>query len=76
MEGKIYVYENTYSDKGIIIADTLEEAQHLWQTKYPKRRLYTRYDVYKCLDDDNGGMVFSDFEEELENHKLYCTVPW
>ena len=68
---KIYAYENSEGDKGIIIAYTESEARRLFQEIYPKRKIAKNDEEYY----DNGAYVFE--VDVLENEsKLYCPFPW
>lgn len=70
-ERKIYAYENSEGDKGIIIAKSLDEARELFKKEYPKRKIAKNDEEYY----DNGSYVFE--VDVLENEsKLYCPFPW
>ena len=70
-ERKIYAYENSECDKGIIIAQSLDEARELFKKEYPKRKIAKNDEEYY----DNGAYVFE--ADVLKNEsKLYCPFPW
>ena len=67
---KVYAYENSDGDKGIIIAKSYKEAEKIFYKEYPKR---------KIIDNDNGywedGAYLFEMDK-IENNKLYCCFPW
>lgn len=67
---KVYAYENSDGDKGIIIAKSYKEAEKIFYKEYPKR---------KIVDNDNGywedGAYLFEMDK-IENNKLYCCFPW
>lgn len=68
---KIYAYENSEGDKGIIIAYMESEAKKLFQEKYHQRKIIdTDGDYY-----DNGAYLYELGELDSES-KLYCAFPW
>lgn len=68
---KIYAYENSEGDKGIIIAYTESEARKLFQETYPKRKIVdTDGDYY------NEGAYLYELSELDHESKLYCAFPW
>lgn len=69
---RLYAYENSEGDKGIIVACTEDEAIMLFKEKYPKRKI-----VGKETDDywDNGSYLYE--VAQLGNKsKLFCTFEW
>lgn len=69
-ERKIFAYENSEGDKGIIIAYTESEARALYKEKHPKR---------KIVDDDdywNNGAYLYEFCELSDKSELYCVFEW
>ena len=68
---KIYVYENSEGDKGIIIAYTEIEARRLFQEIYPKRKIVDNDDNYY----DNGAYLY-ELGTLSDESKLYCAFPW
>lgn len=36
---KVYAYENSNGDKGVIIANSLDDAKELFAKEYPKRKI-------------------------------------
>ena len=46
---KIYSYDNFKGDKGIIIADSLEEATEMYKKEYPNRKIaHNQDEYYEC----------------------------
>lgn len=68
---KIYVYENSEGDKGIIIAYTESEAKRLFQEKYPQRKIISTDEDYF-----DGGAYLYEFSKLDKESKLYCAFPW
>ena len=70
-ERKIYAYENSYGDKGIIIARSKEEAKRLFHEEYPKRKIVD-------IDGDyyNDGAYLFELDTLSNESKLYCPFPW
>ena len=70
---KIYAYENWEGDKGVIIADSIEEARQIFKEEYPDRIILDQYqDFGDC--DGSGAYVFE--VEPTQYGKLYCAFPW
>lgn len=74
---KVYAYENSEGDKGIIIANSLDDAKELFAKEYPKRKIVDA--SREQLDQDeaywnNGAYVFE--MGEVSSNKLYCCFPW
>lgn len=71
---KLFSFDNFAGDKGVIIADSLEEAKELYKAKYPKRKI-----AKDGNDDetyfDNGCYIL---EEDVmdDTSKLLITCPW
>ena len=67
---KIYAYENSDGDKGIIIAKSYNDAKRIFHEKYPKR---------KTVEDDsidywdNGSYLFE--MDNVRDNELYCCFP-
>ena len=73
---KVYAYENSEGDKGIIIANSLDDASELFKKEYPKRKIVdTSKDVLDQNEAywDNGAYVFE--MGEVSSNKLYCCFP-
>ena len=68
---KIYAYENSDGDKGIIIAYTEIEARRLFQEQYPERKIVDNDGDYY----DNGAYLY-ELEILNDESKLYCAFPW
>lgn len=65
---KVFAYENSEGDKGMIIADSLDEARELFKKEYPERKLLD-------VDTDdywNGGADVFEVDSLDKNSKLYC----
>lgn len=67
---KLYAYENSEGDKGIIIADSMEKAKELFLQEYPTRTIVDNNDDYY----KNGAYLFE--VERVQNNKLFCAFPW
>ena len=67
---KVFAYENSNGDKGIIIAKSMEQAEKLFHKEYPKRKIADNDEGYW----DNGAYLFE--AGEVKSGKLYCTFPW
>ena len=67
---KLYAYENSEGDKGVIIANSMEKAKELFLQEYPTRTIVdNNNDYYK-----NGAYLFE--VEKVQNNKLFCAFPW
>lgn len=68
---KLYSYDNTYGDKGIIIADSMEEAKTLHKEMYPGRNI---------IESENRGLRNEAyiFEEGIlsEKSELFIICPY
>lgn len=69
-KNKVFAYENSYGDKGIIIARSIDEAEKIFHKKYPERKIVDNYYDY-CK---NGAYLFE--MSKVDNNKLYCCFPW
>ena len=67
---KVFAYENSDGDKGIIIAVSIDEAKRIFHEKYPERTIVDNYCDY-C---QNGAYLFE--MGKVDNNKLYCCFPW
>ena len=45
-KNKVFAYENSDGDKGIIIAKSIEEAKKIFHEKYPERKIVDNYNEY------------------------------
>ena len=70
---KIFAYENSDGDKGIICARSYENAEKIFYKKYPERKIM---DPSNPEDNywDNGAYLFE--MGKMKNNKLYCCFPW
>ena len=68
---KVFAYENSQGDKGIIIATSYKKAEQIYRKEYPKRKI-----VSLDTDDyeDNGAYLFE--VKNVRNNTLYNTFPW
>ena len=68
---KIFAYENSDGDKGIIIAYTENEAKELFKKEYPERKIADDDDAYY----DNGAYLYEvgDLNDKSE---LYCVFEY
>ena len=53
-KNKVFAYENSDGDKGIIIARSINEAEKIFHEKYPERKIVDNYYDY-C---QNGAYLF------------------
>lgn len=67
---KIFAYENSEGDKGIIIAKSYKDAKKIFYKEYPKRKIAKNDDEYW----NNGAYLFE--MGNVSNNKLYCCFPW
>lgn len=67
---KVYAYENSNGDKGVIIAKSIDEAKTIFYKEYPKRKIVDNDNDYW----ENGTYLFE--MSEVESNKLYCCFPW
>ena len=68
---KLYSYDNYEGDKGVIIADSLEEAIEIYKKIYPKRKITNNQEEYF-----NDGCYLTE-EGILDGaSKLFNTCPW
>ncbi len=67
---KVFAYENSEGDKGIIIAKSYDEAKKIYQKEYPKRKIVDNDEGYW----DSGAYLFE--MNDVINNKLYCCFPW
>lgn len=45
-KNKVFAYENSDGDKGIIIARSIDEAEKIFHKKYPERKIVDNYYDY------------------------------
>ena len=67
---KVFAYENSEGDKGIIIAKSYEDAKNIFHKNYPKR---------KIIDNDEefcGNATYLFEMDEVKNNELYNCFPW
>lgn len=67
---KVFAYENSEGDKGIIIARSYNEAKTIFQKEYPKRKIVDDDEGYW----DSGAYLFE--MDEVKNNELYNCFPW
>lgn len=67
---KVFAYENSYGDKGIIIAKSYDEAKAIFCKAYPKRKIGDDDENYY----DNGAYLFE--MDEVKNNELYNCFPY
>ena len=68
---KIYAYDNCDGDKGIIIADSMEEAIALFKEHYPDRNIATNLEQYW-----SHGCYIEKVDDIPTESKLYTTCEW
>ena len=67
---KVFAYECSNGDKGIIIAKSIEKAKKIFNKEYPDRQIVDNdYNYW-----DNGAYLFE--SDRVKNGKLYCCFPW
>lgn len=67
---KIFAYECSDGDKGIITAESLKQASKLFKTDYPERKIASNDKEYW----DNGAYLYE--VEAVKKNTLYKTFPW
>lgn len=67
---KVYAYENSNGDKGIIIAKSIDEAKMIFYKEYPNRKIVDNNNDYW----EDGAYLFE--MDKVKNNKLYCCFPW
>lgn len=68
---KVYAYENSESDKGIIIATSYKKAERIYRKGYPKRKI-VNLDIADY--ENNGAYLFE--VKNVRNNTLYNAFPW
>lgn len=68
---KIYSYDNFEGDKGIIIADSIDEAIELFNKKYPDRQI-----ADNCQQYFNHGCYIEEVDYLCGQSQLYVTCEW
>lgn len=71
---KVYAYENSCGDKGIIIAESKETAESIYHEKYPDWKIVTPESGEYGSNEIKGAHLF-EVGAVLEN-KLYSAFPW
>lgn len=69
---KLFGYENTEGDKGIIIATSMKEAIKLFHEIYPEREIKDLDDGLYCQNDS----YLFEVDALGRRSKLYCAFPW
>jgi len=67
---KVYAYENSNGDKGIIIAKSYDDAKRIFHEKYPKRKIVEDDSIDYW---DNGSYLFE--MDNVRDNELYCCFP-
>lgn len=67
----IYGYDNCEGDKGVIIADTMDEAIIIYKNKYPERNIANNIDEYW-----DGGCFLIEIGVLANKSELYVNCPW
>ena len=68
---RLYSYDNYEGDKGIIIADSWEEAVALYKKSYPNREIAETNEQYW-----DYGCYIEEIDFALEESRLYVTCEW
>lgn len=69
-KNKVYAYENSNGDKGIIIAKNLEKAKQIFKKEYPNRKIADNDADYW----NNGSYLFH--MGIVKTDALYNAFPW
>ena len=67
---KVYAYENSNGDKGIIIAKSYDDAKRIFHEKNPKRKIVEDDSIDYW---DNGSYLFE--MDNVRDNELYCCFP-
>lgn len=68
---RVYTYDNFEGDKGIIVADSYEEAVKIFQEQYPDRKIAKAIDEYW-----NHGCYIEEIDFMYDESRLYVTCEW
>lgn len=68
---KLYSYDNFEGDKGVIIANSMEEAEKIYKKEYPERKIARNQEEYW-----NGGCYMTEEGVIDETSKLFNTCSW
>ena len=71
---KVYAYENSCGDKGIIIAEKKEKAEEIYHAKYPDWKIVTPESGKYDSNEIKGAYLFE--VGELKENELYNAFPW
>lgn len=69
---KLYSYDNFEGDKGIIVADSMEEAEKIYKAEYPERKIIKN----NSKDFHDGGCFLTEAGEVDNTNRLYNIFPW
>ena len=67
---KVYAYENSNGDKGIIIAKSYDDAKRIFHEKYTNRKIVEDDSIDYW---DNGSYLFE--MDNVRDNELYCCFP-
>lgn len=70
---KVYAYENSDGDKGIIITKSYKDAAKIFYEEYPDRKIMDPSNIDDNYWDD-GVYLFE--AGTVKNNELYCCFPW
>ena len=68
---KIYTYDNYEGDKGIILADSFDEAIKIFKNQYPYRGIAENMEQYW-----NYGCFIEELDFVSSESKLYAIIEW
>ena len=68
---KIYTYDNYEGDKGIIFANSFDEAMKIFKDYYPDRKIADNIEQYW-----NNGCYLEEMDFIPSESKLYVTCVW
>lgn len=71
---KVYAYENSCGDKGIIIAESKETAESIYYEKYPDWKIVTPESGEYGGNEIKGAYLFE--VGAVQENKLYSAFPW
>lgn len=69
---KLYSYDNFEGDKGVIIADSIEEAEKIYKEEYPERQIAENQEQYY----DNGCYLIEESVLDGTTSRLFNICPW
>lgn len=71
---KVFSYDNYEGDKGIIIAESKEEAIEIYKKEYPNRKIATESGDFNTYYDN--GCFIEEEEDWVEESRLIVACSW